>query len=391
MLTPYDEFPAHQASRPFSHIPSTDSAWDDGYFFGLQGPSHGVFLFTGMRVSPNTDMIGGYAGICVGGRQVTSRHSRVWRPNFATAIGPLSYRFVEPFRDIHLVLEANGSPLSFDLHWLGSGPAYEEAHHVATNRGRTTTDQTRYTQAGTAEGWIAFDGRRYEVGPGSWGATRDHSWGIYDDRLPLKGLQQWLPPRETVARPRALRLWVPFRSRDYTGFYCFHEDADGNSGDLNDVFGNPFEGRVDFGWDRAVRFVSGRHDLEFHPGTRVMKRGTVTLEDEEGGVWRQELEAVGMPWCPYTIGYHQGSWKDGGTLATYHGEGVVAEWDELDVSQQPFELTPYGSPRSVKMQGFEYLLKIRSTDPRGRTVDATGQLELFIAGRYAPYGFEAEG
>jgi len=388
MLTPYDEFPVHQASRPFSYVPSTDVAWDDGYFFGLQSPRDGVFLFTGMRVSPNTDMIGGYGGINVGGRQVTSRHSRLWRPRFDTAIGPLSIEIVEPYRDIHIVLAANDSPLSYDFHWLGEGPPFLEAHHLATNRGRRTTDQSRYTQAGTAEGWIELDGTRYRVTPDAWGGTRDHSWGIYDDRPPLKRLSQWLPPYEAPAHPRALRLWVPFRSASYTGFYCFHEDAEGNSDDLNDVFGNPFEGRIDFGWERALRFVSGRHELEFHPGTRVMKRGVITLQDEEGGQWVQRLEAVGMPWFPGTIGYGAGSWKDGGSMFTYHGAGPVAEWDELDVGRQPFDYTPYGATQSVPMQGFEHLLRIASTDPQGRTVEATGQLELFINGPYAPYGFE---
>lgn len=33
MLTPYDEFPVHQAPYTFSHIPSTDYNWDDGYWF----------------------------------------------------------------------------------------------------------------------------------------------------------------------------------------------------------------------------------------------------------------------------------------------------------------------------------------------------------------------
>lgn len=379
----------HQASRPFSHVPSTDTAWDDGYFFGVQSPKDDLFLFTGMRVSPNTDMIGGYGGIRLGARQMTARFSRVWRPDFDTAIGPLAYRFVEPFKDIHIALGPNDSPLSFDLHWLGQAPAIEEAHHQASSRGRSTTDQTRYTQAGAAQGWIEFDGTRFEVTPDSWGGTRDHSWGIYDDRPPLKGLQQWLPPREVPENPRALRLWVPFRAQDYTGFYCFHEDGDGNAVGLNDVFGTPFEGRIDFGWDRSVRLVSGTHELEFHPGTRVMKRGVITLVDENGGTWRQELESIGMPWFPMTIGYHMGSWKDGGTMATYHGDGPVQEWDEIAVGSQPFDYTPYQTGHTFKAQGFEYLGAIKSTDPDGQTVDATGQVELFINGRYAPYGFDA--
>ena len=59
MLTPYDEFPVHQASRPFSHLPSTDHAWDDGYFFGVYSAEAKLFLFTGMRVNANADVIGG--------------------------------------------------------------------------------------------------------------------------------------------------------------------------------------------------------------------------------------------------------------------------------------------------------------------------------------------
>lgn len=66
MLTRYDEFPVHQAPRPFSDIPYTDFAWDDGYFFGLYSAEEEVFFFSGMRVNPNTDVIGGYPGIADG-------------------------------------------------------------------------------------------------------------------------------------------------------------------------------------------------------------------------------------------------------------------------------------------------------------------------------------
>ena len=35
MLSQYDEYPVHQAPRPFAHIPSTDYSWDEGYYFGV--------------------------------------------------------------------------------------------------------------------------------------------------------------------------------------------------------------------------------------------------------------------------------------------------------------------------------------------------------------------
>jgi hypothetical protein len=100
MLTPYDEFPVHQASRPFSHIPSTDYSWDDGYWFGVFSPDEKIFLGTGARVNPNTDMIGGYAFFNNNGVHSTTRFNRTWRGNFDTAIGPWRLEFVEPLKKI---------------------------------------------------------------------------------------------------------------------------------------------------------------------------------------------------------------------------------------------------------------------------------------------------
>ena len=63
VLTRYDEFPVHQSPYPFSVVPVTDYSFDDGYYFGVFSADEGVFLFQGMRVNPNNDMIGGYAGV----------------------------------------------------------------------------------------------------------------------------------------------------------------------------------------------------------------------------------------------------------------------------------------------------------------------------------------
>jgi hypothetical protein len=389
LLTPYDEFPVHQATRPFSHIPSSDTAWDDGYFFGLLNPDEELFLFTGMRVSPNTDMIGGYVGVCIRGRQYTTRFSRIWREAFDTHIGPLRYAFKEPFKDIHLTLADNASDLAMDLHWLGLAPAHEEEHHLATNRGRRSTDQTRYSQIGTAEGWIEFEGKRIEVSKDNWTATRDHSWGIYADRPPFKNQTKLLPPAEKPAVRRALRIWIPFKTSTHTGFYHFHEDEDGNQLHMNDVFGTPFDGAIDHGWEKPrLRLVSGTHELEFLGDSRSLKSGTILLTDENGGRWQHDIEVAGYPWTPLTIGYHAGSWKDGGAMSSYHGEGVQQEWDEFDVSNPPFEHTLYQGPTIKGLSGNEHIARITSTDPDGNVSEGCGQLELIIDGAYRPYGFE---
>lgn len=387
VLTPYDEFPVHQSSRPFSHIPSTDFSWDDGYYFGAYSADEGVFLFTGLRVSPNSDVVGGYVGINVRGRQYTVRLSRRWRGDFSTSIGPLSYDFVRPMEQIRLTLLENSSALQFELDWHALAPPYLEAHHSASSRGRQTTDQSRYVQCGAPRGWISFDGKRYEVGPG-WSGARDHSWGLYHGRAPLGDPTPWLPPADPDSGVRALRFWMPFQTPDHAGFYHFHEDAAGRRAGLNDVFGTPFEGWIDRAGER-IELVDVAHELAFLPGTRALASGSLTLTDRRGGRWIQHLELASPPWFPLTIGYVQGSWSDGGTIATYHhaDDGVALEWDDFDHSVQPFTHTFVGGLEVPGLHGAEHLVRVTSIAPDGSSSTGTAQLELFIQGAYRPYGF----
>jgi hypothetical protein len=403
MLTPYDEFPVHQAPYPFSYVPSTDYSWDDGYYFGVFSAAERVFLAIGLRVNPNTDMVGGYALFNWAGRQYTVRFSRCWRRDFALRVGPFSMEFVEPLRKIRLLLARNESDLEFDLLWEGSSPAYLEDHHVSTNRGRRTTDQTRYSQPGTASGSIRFRDRTFKVEPTGWNGSRDHSWGLYAERPPLSPQRSLLPPKQIEGPQRALRLWTVFRSEPFSGFYHLHETADGVQVKMNDVFGTPFGGKLFRGWSQgAITLAAGRHELEFEPGTRTLARGRLFLIDEAGGEWRQEICVASPPWIPMTMGYTPGSWKDGGTFSTYHGsEELAFEWDEFDFSRQPVLYTPYqvsgaaardefglGLMYDKPIHGIEYLCEITTIAPDGTRGTGAGQVEFFVNGPYRPYGLE---
>ena len=410
MLTQYDEFPVHQSSRPFAHIPATDYNWDDGYFFGVMSAKHKIYLLTGMRVNPNTDMIGGYAIISVGGYQYSVRMNRCWRRHCDTSIGPLKYSFKEPLKTIQLTLAENDSELSFDLQWTGVIPAYEESHHCAEHRGRTTTDQTRYSQVGEVSGHIVYKGERIEVLPEDWTGVRDHSWGLYAERPPLMPAPDWLPPRQSGGGPRrALRFWAPFHCGDYAGFYHLHESETGEQVKMNDVFGTPFEGVIYQGWqDKPLELRSGRHELVFREDARILRSGTVYLEDENGDEWIHAFEVAMPPWIVQTMGYTPGSWKDGGTMHTYHGsEELAMEWDELDGSVQPVAYTPYSGEapgtrvsnetisksyglglESSEIHGLEYLAVFTLTCPDGQVHKGQGHIECYIDGRYDPYGFK---
>ena len=389
MLSPYDELPVHQTSPPLSVVSTTDPGFDDGYFFGVFNADEQTFLFAGLRINPNTDMVGGYVGVMRHGVQTTLRFSRTWRDLPETAVGPFRLSVVEPYRDLHLTLDDNPSGLAMDLHWLGRSPAYEEAHHLAWNRGRPVTDQTRYSQAGTASGWIQVGGERLQVEPERWWASRDHSWGLYFERPPLAPAAKWLPPREPGGVPRALRFWTLFGSPGLSGFYALHESPDGLQVPMNDTFGTTFEGRLSVGWDdEVIDLVAGRHELEFIPGTRQLAKGRVLLTAADGGTWVQEVTPAGVPWVTATIGYQAGSWRDGGSMRTYHGPGVQLEHDEFDFSEQPFDHTLYDGTVVPRLYGKEYLSTVVTTAPDGRSWTGSGHTELFLDGRYSPYGFE---
>lgn len=112
MLSPYDEFPVHQTTRPLSMVVDTNTGFDDGYYFGAFSAEEQTFCFQGLRISPNTDLIGGYVGLLRDGRQRTLRFGRTWRERCATEVGPYRLTAVEPYRHIRLELAPNESGTS---------------------------------------------------------------------------------------------------------------------------------------------------------------------------------------------------------------------------------------------------------------------------------------
>ncbi|WP_156842902.1 hypothetical protein [Novosphingobium aquimarinum] len=400
MLSPFDEFPIHQTSRTFAELPSTDFSWDDGCYFGIFSADERVFLACGYRVNANTDMIGGFAILNVAGQQRTVRFSRCWRQEMDTRIGPFRVEVIEPLRRLRLTLEPNDSGISFAIDWHGVSPAVLEDHHDASNRMRKTTDQSRYCQPGAPQGFIALGERHWTVDPTSWHAARDHSWGLYAERRPLSPDPKWLPPKSPKGAQRALRFWIIFRSEPYSGFYHLHEDSKGVRRQFDDVFGTPLGGSIAEGWNGVSHeIVDARHEAEYLPGTKVLKRVTMTLTDALGGVWSQEFETAGPPWMGQTSGYYPGGWKDGGNVHTYHGsEELALEWDEFDFSSQPLVHEGYktddghfdgfgrGEVKGHPVQGNVYLCSVQTTAPDGSISIGAAHVEHYYNGPYHPYG-----
>jgi hypothetical protein len=270
-------------------------------------------------------------------------------------------------------------------------------------RGRHTTNQSRYSQPGTALGTIGLRGRTWNVNPQTWSGARDHSWGLYAERPPLGPPAHLLPPKPRAASARAMRFWTCFRAADYGGFFHFHETAEGLPCETGDVFGGAFAGHLLHGWnEQPVALTSVERHFEYQPGSRILQRADLKLTDALARVWHMEFQSAAPPWVVQTMGYTPGSWKDGGTFHTYHGsEELALEFDEFDFSVQPFRYTPYevrgaaasdnfglGLDYDRPIHGIEYLAAVTLRPPDGSVHRGAAQVEHFINGRYAPYGFE---
>jgi len=294
-LSKYDDYPVHQSPYPVSYSPSTDFSFDEGYMWGAISPRLGIYLLTGFRITPNADVIGGHAGFNRRGVTRTLRFSREWRREIETAVGPFRLQFTRPMEEMHLVLGKNPSGMEWDLRWLAEAPAHLSSHHLATNRGRRTTDQSRYNQVGRVEGWAEIDGRRITLDAADWLGIRDHSWGIYEGRPPLGGHTRWLPPPEVPAARRALRFSFFFATDEFSGYFHLHEDEDGRQIVMNDAFGTPFEGVIDWGWSRRLILASATHKLKFVAGTRSVSEGKLEVVDADGGKWHLSFEVTAPP------------------------------------------------------------------------------------------------
>jgi hypothetical protein len=179
-LTDADEYLNHQIVNTHSVVGSPDRAWTEKVWFMLARKDGSLQASFGLGKYTNRNVLDGFAGVQHGVQQRTIRASRVLRPGLEEmAVGPLSYEVVDPFRMLHLCCAANDAqPISFDLTFIATMPAFFENRDMVITSGRTASDVIRYHQPGTISGWIEIAGERHEVTPDDWFGFRDHSWGV---------------------------------------------------------------------------------------------------------------------------------------------------------------------------------------------------------------------
>ena len=313
-IADFDEYPFHQHPTPFAIPFTSDVHFNDGYFCAAFADDW--YVVAGIRLHPNMNVMDGFAGLSRAGEQRVLRASRVLRPHStALEVGPLRLEIIRPLQEIRLSLEEAGAGFTFDLRFEARAAPFLEAPYRFRRYGQLIHDMVRYTQICAASGHITRDGE--SVTPTGWTAIRDHSWGVRAGMGP-KITSGGIERDEDEIDHRHFRIWAPFATDAYTGFFNTHEARDGTTLD--------FEGCLDFPDGRRVRLTAVRHSLVYAPGTRNVVGGEFSLMDGSGR-WRDyHIRAAGTPADVQGLGYY-GGWNDGGSAGVWRGIGPVVEVD----------------------------------------------------------------
>ena len=364
MLTPLDDYLAHQTPETFDHVATSDRNFYDRYYFNCHDLTGDTFLVVTMGVYPNIGVIDAFATVVQRNeRQFVVRASReLGEDRSRTVVGPIGVEVLEGLRRLRVWCEPNEWDLSFDLTFEGAAFPFQEPHFFRRAGNRVVMDYTRLTQPGRWSGQLSVGGEQHDVRPEGWLGARDHSWGIrpVGDRepagAPARGGQRGF-----------FWNWSPIQFDDHCIMYTASEDADGSRWHEAAARLYPYDA------ERAPDALSVvRHDLRLKSGTRLFDGGTVVFSDPDGHELSLEFEPLSLLHMA-GAGYAYGGdlWRH----AQYHGE--------LAVEGETWDLTDAATVSRIAGQN-EAVCRVKQQGQTGY-----GIFEFILFGLYEPYGFRS--
>lgn len=274
MLTPMDDFLAHQIPETFDKVFTSDRNFYDRYYFNLHDSSGDLFMIVGMGQYPNLGVTDAFVALSYGDQQRVLRSSRELRGDrLDTTVGPITVEVLEGLKRLRVACQDNDAGFAFDVVFEGDVAAFEEPPSFSRHLTRVVSHTQRITQTGRWAGSLTIDGTTFEVEPLAWGGARDHSWGI-------RAVGEPEPPGIRAAHNQFngfLHNWATIQTPEYAILYFIGEDAK--------------EARS---MDEAVRLAVGgglgefedvrpvRHDIQFHAGSTRIKAAELTFTDGSG-------------------------------------------------------------------------------------------------------------
>jgi hypothetical protein len=359
MLTKADDYPIHQTPEPIAYA-GTDRNFYDRYFFNGFSADGELFFAAALGVYPHLNIMDAAFGVRIGGRQYNLRASRhLGMERLDTHVGPIHVEVIEPLQRLRIVIDDNEHGIAADIVFEGTMAALQEPRVTRRHGPRTIMDFTRLTQTGRYSGWLRAGGREIEVGTNVLG-TRDRSWGVR--AIGSRDAQALVP--EQVAHFHW--VWAPIRFEDRVLLFFVNEDEHG------DAWHKAAIAVDDVG--KVEHFEGAGIDIEFEPGSRWPKQGTIDFRSARDGSQYQVSLTAGPKFFMNGIGYLDPEWAHGidkGPLAI--------GYDEIDCAA----ITEFKPPHLY----VETIAEAVMTLPDGRKIEGIGTFEVLSMGPNAKRGF----
>jgi hypothetical protein len=320
VLSPLDDYPVHQIAAPVREVGTSDRNFYDRYYFNCGSRDGDTFLIFGLGQYPNLRTADAFALLRRGTEHRVVRASKEMSADrMDTAVGPFRVEVLEGLKRLRFVLEDNEWGLSADLTFTGAMPATQEPKQfIRIGSTRISVEACRLAQTGRWSGSFTVDGETTEVTPDRWWGTRDRSWGIRPVGEP-----------EPAGRPADFHtlfwLYLPIQFEDHSVMVIVQEDEAGNR-ELEEALliwpeetGKPVEqlGRPDF-------------TIDFHPGTRVPRGGTVRFTRRDDKLPEIAAETLVNAHLGVGTGYgFDASWRHG----MYQG-ALKVEGEKVDLTDE---------------------------------------------------------
>ncbi len=358
-LSPLDDYPVHQIAEPMRRVGTSDRNFYDRYYFNAHPCSDELFLITGMGVYPNLGVADAFVCVLHENKHRVVRASReLGADRMNTSVGPFHIDVIEGLKKLRVALEPNEWDVAFDLMWEGFEPAHEEPKHVMRSFERLTFDGCRLAQTGGWTGTLSLPGgKTFDVTPDHWWGSRDRSWGVRPVGEPE-------PPGIGVTAPLSTFYWnyAPVHFPDFALFYITQETRDGTRV-LEEALRVWNDGRTE-------HLAPPEHDLEFIPGTRMVRRARITMGD-------LKVDVEPLLQCHLGIGTGYGfdqDWRHGMYQGPLKVEGLTLDLDNPE--------------DAARMMGIvDSVARFELLEGGSRQV-GYGLWEYFIIGPHDRYGFK---
>lgn len=374
-LLPADEQFNHQVIETFASVGQSDPAWAEkvcGMAAAIDGSLQIAF---GFGKYTNRNVVDAYAGISRGKEQWVVRSSRALSSDTDSVnAGPIKYEVLEPLNKIRVSLAANDQQaIAFDIVFDSAAPCIvEEREDRRDMHGyRKATDQIRYHQTGTANGWLEIDGVRTDIKSSEWVSTRDKSWGIRPSvGMPASDME----PDFHQHIPKALAIWNPILFyREDGSHYAFHHYYLQFSGE--GFLHQKVQGGVETENGQAEAIVGMIPALSFASPSKRLLGGEFLFQMRDGSERVMTFEKLSETGFYLGAGHYHGG--DGHHHGSWRGERFV-DGDYVEDASTAEVLERYSQFRDC-------MIKVH--DPVGGGV-GYGNCQTYIHGVWQDFGLD---